>query len=233
MTTHHSQKRFGRQLLFFIMHVIDLTLTLSPSIRGFNATPAKTLEKDGWNAACLHLYSHGGTHMDAPFHFGVTDERIDEIPVARFLSKAWVVTVACNGPGHLITVADLAPLNGKLQRGESVIVRTSWSRHAGTERYYTELPRISEEAACWLVEKGVNILAVEPPSVADVGNLPEVTTIHRILLEGGVLIVEGICNTEQLTAESVQLIALPLKIFKGDGAPARVVALQTENNAPI
>jgi arylformamidase len=70
------------------------------------------------------------------------------------------------------------------------------------------------------------MLAVEPPSVADVNNLAEVTLIHKILLGGNIIIVEGICNTEDITKEIVQLIALPLKILKGDGAPARVIAIQ-------
>ena len=70
------------------------------------------------------------------------------------------------------------------------------------------------------------MLGVEPPSVADVNNLEEVTRIHRILLEGGVVIVEGLANLSALTKPKVTLIALPLKIAAGDGAPARAVAIE-------
>lgn len=208
------------------MQVIDLTLTYSSQIRGYSSQPAKTLVQDGWNASTLQFYSHGGTHMDAPYHFGVTDERIDEIPVERFISRAWVVPVVCQQQSQLITMDDFAFLANRLIPGDSVIVKTLWSQYAGTEQYYSGLPRISEAAANWLVGKKINMLAVEPPSVADVTNLEEVTAIHRILLGGNVLIVEGICNTQKLTANTVELIALPLKILQGDGAPARVVALQ-------
>ena len=73
------------------------------------------------------------------------------------------------------------------------------------------------------------MLGVEPPSVADVNNLEEVTRIHRILLKGGVTIIEGLCNLEGITGDKCWLIALPLKIFQGGGAPARVIAIESED----
>ena len=38
--------------------------------------------------------------------------------------------------------------------------------------------------------------------------------------------LEGLTNLDALQSEMVQLIALPLKIKDGDGAPARVVAIE-------
>jgi arylformamidase len=206
--------------------IIDLTISYSNSVSGFNIEVAKTKIRDGWNASNLHIYSHAGTHMDAPYHFEVTDERIDEIPIERFISKAYVVPIEIVQSKQLITVSDFSSLDHVLQPGESIIMKTGWSRYFGTDKFRSDLPRISKEAAEWLVSKKVNILAVEPPSVADVNNLLEVTMIHEILLGGNVIIVEGICNTEALMKSDVQLIALPLKILRGDGAPARVIAIQ-------
>lgn len=203
-----------------------MTTTYSSQIKGFGFEHTKTKIRDGWNASELHIYSHAGTHMDAPFHFEVTDERIDEISVERFVSKAHVVNVEVQRSQQLITVSDFSSIDSVLLFGESVIVKTGWSKYLGTDRFRSELPRISKEAAEWLVQKRVNMLVVEPPSVADVNNLHEVTLIHQILLGGNVIIVEGISNTEELVNATVQLIALPLKVFRGDGAPARVIAIQ-------
>jgi arylformamidase len=206
--------------------IIDLTLSYSPIISGFTSDSAKTLQQDGWNATNLHIYSHAGTHMDAPYHFEVTDERIDEIPVERFISNAHVVNIDIVQSQQLITLHDFASIENKIETGDSIILKTGWHQFVGTGKYRNELPRISEGAAHWLVNKKVNMLAVEPPSVADVNNLSEVTKIHQLLLGGKIIIVEGICNTEALIADTVELIALPLKILKGDGAPARVIAIQ-------
>jgi arylformamidase len=60
--------------------------------------------------------------------------------------------------------------------------------------------------------------------VADVNNLPEVTLIHEILLDK-IIIVEGLCNLDQLQTDLVTFIALPLKIKGGDGAPCRAIAI--------
>jgi kynurenine formamidase len=76
------------------------------------------------------------------------------------------------------------------------------------------------------VEKKVRMLGVEPPSVADVNNIEELTTIHKILFEGGVIVVEGLANLTSLSKPQVTFIALPLKIAAGDGAPARAVAIE-------
>lgn len=206
--------------------IIDLTLTLTNEMKGVAITEAKSLAKDGWNASTLELYSHIGTHMDAPLHFEVNQQSIDEIAVERFIRQAWVVDLSDISPSALITVADMAPIADNIQKGESLIIRTDWSKKLGTKSYRDELPRISEELAQWLGQKGVGLLAIEPPSVADVNNLEEVTKIHTILMEHDIIIVEGLANLDALTKNQVILIATPLKIMRGDGAPARVLALE-------
>lgn len=207
------------------MKVIDLTMTYSSRIAGFAQKTARDLKKDGWNASELTIYSHAGTHMDAPHHFGM-GETIDKINPQRYIGKAWLVDLSHVKESQLLTIADFDSVNEKLEKGDSLLLRTDWSKRLGTDAYRNNLPRISEPLAKWFVEKGLNMLGVEPPSVADVNNLPEVTLIHEILLKGDVTIIEGLCNLDQVKADAVTLIALPIKYENGDGAPARVVAIE-------
>ena len=123
-------------------------------------------------------------------------------------------------------MAHLGELVGKISPQDSLLLHTNWSRRNGTPDYREALPRISEELARWMVDKKVKMVGVEPPSVADVNNLTEVTLIHQILLGGGITIVEGLCNLDQLSQEKVLLFALPIKYAGGDGAPARVIAVE-------
>jgi kynurenine formamidase len=206
--------------------VIDLSLPINEDVAGVSIEQAKTLFKDGWNATTLHLYSHSGTHMDAPLHFEVNDQTMDKIPASRLVSEAWVVDVTHIQPKELITVDHLKVIHNKIQEGQSIILHTGWSKKLGTDEYRNGLPRISSELAQWLGENGVNILGVEPPSVADVNNLKEVTEIHTILMQNDIVIIEGLTNLEEISKEKVILIALPLKVENGDGAPARVIALE-------
>jgi kynurenine formamidase len=92
--------------------------------------------------------------------------------------------------------------------------------------YRDELPRVSLELAEWCAAKRVRMLGVEPPSVADVNNLEELTAVHKVLLEAGVIIVEGLANLDQIRRERVTFMAFPLKVAGGDGSPVRAFALE-------
>ncbi|MFW5773563.1 MAG: cyclase family protein [Tangfeifania sp.] len=208
------------------MNYIDITLTLEPGMRGVQFEPARVLKKDGWNAKTLHLYSHAGTHMDAPFHFEVNDGTIDKIPAGRFFTMCYVIDLTGISPKKEIKIADLDEVKNKLQPGEGLIFRTGWSKFVNEPKYRDELPGISKELAKWCVEKGVATIGVEPPSVADVNNMELLTEIHRILLGGNIIIVEGLTNLHEISKQKVQLVTLPLKIKDGDGAPCRVIVIE-------
>jgi arylformamidase len=207
--------------------IIDLTLTVSPALRGVQFEQFHTVQQHGWNSRTLHLYSHSGTHMDAPLHFAAGEGTIDRIPLEHWFLPAWVVDVPAVQPKELLSVAHLGAIAGKARPGEGLLLRTGWSRHIANPQHYRDnLPRISEELARWCVERGIRLLGVEPPSVADVNDLQEVTTIHRILLGAGIVIVEGLTNLEALHHERVLFCAAPLKIEGGDGSPCRAFAIE-------
>jgi kynurenine formamidase len=207
------------------MDWIDLTQTISTAMPGVQIRQTKKLEEDGWNAQILDLYTHAGTHMDAPVHFGMPGPTIDRIPLDNLFGYARILDLTGIEPGAEIKVDDLGILQSQLKEWDSLIIKTGWSRFSLShpEKYRDQLPRIGEELAYWLVKKRIKILAVEPPSVADVNNLPEVTLIHRILFSAQIIIVEGICNLDGIKGDEVELMVLPLKIMDGDGAPARVL----------
>jgi kynurenine formamidase len=164
--------------------------------------------------------------MDAPTHFEVSKETIDKIPISNFFAeKTWIVKLINLPDSYLMTKKDIEKLVPNFNKGDSLIIRTDWSLKVNTDSYRNNLPRISEDLAIWCIEKRVKILGVEPPSVADVNNIKEVTRIHKILL-GDVIIIEGLCNLQEITKECVSIIALPLKIKNGDGAPCRVIAIE-------
>ena len=109
-----------------------------------------------------------------------------------------------------------------------MLLRTDWHKRYGAREYRHELPRISLELACWLVEKEVVLVGVEPPSVADVNNMRELTDVHQTLFRGNVVIVEGLAHLDQIAKPTVQFIALPMKITNGDGSPVRAIAIEEE-----
>jgi predicted dehydrogenase/kynurenine formamidase len=208
--------------------VIDLSLPVSNSLPGANISPAKTIDRDGWNATTLTLYSHSGTHMDAPRHFLPSGVSLDQQDLAVCCGPARIVDMGTAQPRQLLTVEDVESRLGTVYPGDRLLFRTGWSKRAGTPAYRDELPRISIDLAVWLVEREVALIGVEPPSVADVNNITELTEVHQTLFRGGVVIVEGLANLDRLTQPEVEFIALPLNIVGGDGCPVRAIAIEEQ-----
>jgi kynurenine formamidase len=204
--------------------IIDLTVTLKEGMRGVTFEAFKVLEKDGWNARMLHLYSHAGTHMDAPRHFLDGGRTIDRLDLRKCVGPAYVIDLSHKQPRSLFTVEDLSPHADKIGSGSRLLLRTDWSLHAEMDDYRTSFPRISPELAQWLVERGVWLVGLEMPSVASLQDKEELTTVHQILLRGEVVIVECLANLDKLP-EEVTFVALPLKIESGDGSPIRAIAI--------
>ena len=143
------------------------------------------------------------------------------------MGPAWVVDIPGLAPRALITVEHLGAVSKQFQRGESLLLRTGWSRFVDEPSIYRDgLPRIGQELANWCVGQSVKILGIEPPSVADVNDVEEVTRIHKILLTAGVVIVEGLRHLEAISSPRIYFVALPLKIGGGDGSPCRAFALE-------
>lgn len=208
------------------MRVIDLSLAVNNDLPGADISVAKRLETDGWNATTLSLYSHCGTHMDAPRHFLPDGATLDQQDLYVCVGKASVVNLAPAEPKQLIGVEDLGELAESIGPGTRLLFRTDWYKRFGTPEYRNELPRISLALAEWLVERKVAMIGVEPPSVADVNNMPELTEVHQTLFRGNVLIVEGLANLDQIATSTVDFIALPMKITGGDGSPVRAIAIE-------
>jgi kynurenine formamidase len=206
---------------------IDDLLPLDNRVRGVQITPCTTIADNGWNTATLSLYSHCGTHMDAPKHFlGDDAATIDQQSLAVCCGPAKIIDLTPVEPRELITVARLCERLASVEPGDRLLLRTDWSKRLGTPEYRDALPRISLELARWLVERRVALIGVEPPSVADVNDLREVTEVHLTLFRGNVVILEGLTNLDQLQKPVGKLIALPLRIVAGDGSPVRAIAIE-------
>ncbi len=215
------------------MRVIDLTLTLRDGMRGVAFEQKYTTADKGWNAKTLHLYSHCGTHLDAPNHYDVHETGVDALPLQRLMGTAWVVDAWDVPPKTPLTLTHLGDICEQFKAGESLLIKTGWSRFVDEPLYREGLPPLSDELAQWCATAGVNMLGVEPPAVADPFDIPQMQKIHHILLEAGIIIIEGLTNLDQLQSRRVQFIALPLKIENGDGSPVRALSIESENDKTV
>ncbi len=206
--------------------IIDLSLTIDTRLKGVEIVPIKTIDRDGWNSLQVNMPTHSGTHMDAPRHFNHDGAPIDDQNLSACLGFAKIVNLSPCQPNELITLQRFFNANVPIYSGDRVVLRTDWSKRFGDESYREKLPRISIELAEHLVSVGVSLVAIDAPSIADVENFEEWTAVHRTLFTNGILIVEGLCNLDQITQPTFEFIALPLKISNGDGSPVRAIAIE-------
>jgi kynurenine formamidase len=208
--------------------IIDLTLPLRDSTSGFSRQIARTLATDGFNTSNLHIYSHAGTHMDAPLHFLDGGASIDQWDLRQCAGPALVADLTHKAPQSLIAVDDLQPWAQQIGAGTRLLIATGWDSHADQADYRTHFPRISLELAQWLGSRRVALLGIETPSVASLHpqHTQELTDVHRALLSAGIVIVESLANLRQIQQPTVFFIALPLRIEGCDGSPVRAVAIE-------
>lgn len=171
---------------------------------------------DDCTLTAISLGVHSGTHMDAPVHFLPTGRGIDAMPVDAGVGRARVIAI--KNPA-LITVEELR--RHRVRRGERVVFKTRNSpRCWKTDRFQKDFVSLSEAAARWLVDRRVRTVGIDYLSIA--GFESDTAAIHRILLKGGIWIIEGL-NLSRARPGGYDMLCLPLRIAAGDGAPARVL----------
>lgn len=194
-----------------------------------------------WYAAGRYSASeHGGTHLDAPIHFGEGKQTIDQIPVDKFVGPAIMIDVSdavAKDRDYSLTPADITAWeaeHGQIPAGSIVLVRTCWEKNWGDKLAYlgTEkpgdtanlhFPGISKEAATLLGERKVDAIGLDTPSL-DHGPSKDFAA-HRAFAAANVYGLENVANLDRLPPIGATLIALPMKIKGGTGGPTRIIAI--------
>jgi len=200
---------------------IDVTVPIRPGMVHWPGNPGVHLdvtEEHIEGGVCrvteLKLGVHTGTHVDAPIHFGVPGGGVEALPSAAMIGAARVVAVQ----GRTIDRADVEAL--KLEAGSRVLFKTSNSARCwATDDFVPDYVYVTEGAARHLAESRVCLVGVDYLSL---GGPADGARAHRVLLEAGVCILEGL-DLRRVAPGTFELVALPILIPGSDGAPARVL----------
>jgi len=208
--------------------ILDLTREISTDTKVFPGSPLPKFIT--WNKMEIHNYhsevvfmsTHTGTHMDAPSHFVTGVSSIDQIPVNRFISRAILVKISKTSD-ELITAGEIEASKIKILEGNSVVFSTSWENEVDNDYYFNHSPGLSEDAAEYLIDKRVNAVCIDSPSIdrgSDI-NFPA----HKLLLSKDILIVENLCHLSKIDNQNFTLIMMPLKLSGASGSPIRAIAI--------
>ncbi|MDR3374039.1 MAG: cyclase family protein [Ancalomicrobiaceae bacterium] len=215
---------------------IDLTHPLRPNMPVWPTHPRfcqEVIESyDRGDVAAnrsLSLCEHTGTHFDAPVHFYRGRPSISDIPVERFFGRMIAIDATDVAPKGTVEPDRLDAFEqryGAIQAGDAVFFHFGWdalwSGPIDGREFLADWPGLSAAASRWLVERGVAIVGCDCLSIDSfgAGDYPA----HRILLDAGVLIGENFAGLGRLPPVC-RLVALPLALEGGTGAPTRAVAL--------
>lgn len=194
------------------MDIVDLTLPLGPALPQqpgdppFTMSQARSVEADGYQVTQICLGSHTGTHVDAPRHFFPQGATIDQFPLDRLV-----------GPGVVFDCRQAAG-EQRLKRLEEQLRLFPLTRD-GIALLWADGAHVSLQMARLLHEAGAGLVGTDASSL-DAEPYPA----HRLLLAGGVLIVENLRGLDRLGVGGVNCAFLPLALTGTDGAPIRAIA---------
>ncbi|MBM4266225.1 MAG: cyclase family protein [Deltaproteobacteria bacterium] len=227
-----------------LTHTFDATTVYWPTEKGFELDKVSDgVTPGGWYYAANKFKTpeHGGTHLDAPLHFAKDRFGADQVPLASLIGPAVVIDVTAAAEkdrDYLVTVADLEAWekrNGRIPDGALVLMRSGWSKrwpdHAKVlgsakpgDTQNLHFPGFSKEAATFLVEeRTIDAVGVDTPSL-DNGPSRDFI-VHQIVNGANKPGLENLANLEALPESGATIVALPMKIGGGSGAPLRAIAI--------
>jgi kynurenine formamidase len=229
-----------------LSHTYDRTTVFWPTAESFRLdVVAAGMTPAGYYYAMNNFFTseHGGTHLDAPAHFAEGANAVDQVPLDRLMGPAVIVDVteaSEKDPDYQVTVDDLLRAEreeGPIPSNAILLVRTGFSRrwpdaarYLGTaergEKAVAQLhfPGIHPDTARWIVQnRPVKAVGIDTASI-DYGQ-STLYESHRALYAANIPGFENLTALDRLPARGAFIVALPMKIGGGSGAPLRAIAI--------
>ncbi len=205
------------------MIIHDVSQPLAPSTAAYPGDPVfrqrwamRRENGDPVNLTEITMGVHNGTHVDGPGHTRDVEAPIGLEPLWRFIGPARVI----HALGAEALAAGLLD-DADVSRTPRILLRSR--RQVDPRTFPQTFAGLTPELARRLVERGAALVGTDAPSV-DPHAAAELEA-HRILMEGGVAILENLV-LDAVAEGEYTLVALPLKLTEADSSPVRAVLLE-------
>lgn len=208
--------------------IVDLTHKLHPYKEQYTLEVAQRGKRQGPEGdimSVVYLWSHVGTHVEAPLHFLTEGGDTSSLAIEQLMGPAIVLDFRAKGVNEAITLEEIQAA-GDIQPGDRVLIMTGRHTQYRTPQSH-ERPYITEEAVRWLVEeRKINCLGTDSSGfeVRGVSHHPN----HRLAMNAGLPIIECLTNLVELRQQRVFLIALAWPVVGLDACPVRAIAIEPE-----
>lgn len=197
-----------------ISTLVEKDMPQYPGQPPINFESVKTIERDGSAESILSIYSHAGTHVDAPSHFILNGKTVDQIDPSKLVGHCRVIDLS-KTPGLEIQASDLS--SPEIKTGDRILLKTKNS--LGDRRDFENFVSVSEEGARFLVDRGIVLVGTDFFGIEKRRNPGH--PVHIAFLEKDVVVVEGL-DLSKVEEGEYEIMCLPIKVKGVDGAPARV-----------
>ena len=207
--------------------IIDLTHALLPGEEQYGLEVSQRGEPrtgpDGDIMSDVYLWSHVGTHVEAPLHFFANGRDTAALPPEIFVGPAIRIDLRHKETNEPITLDDLRAADVRV--GDRVFL---WE---GRDRLYRQKgshdrPFVTEEAGEWLVlDRKIRLLGTDSSGFEVRGGAKDHPN-HRLFLSHDVPIVECLTNLGAISNDRFFFVGLPWPVRGLDASPIRAVALE-------
>lgn len=202
-----------------ISGIINTKTTIWPGDEGISLERIQKIEQGhSCNLSTMRAGMHTSTHIDAPLHFVAGGADVVSSSLDKFIGFAKVFSIHTE---KCIKASDLSGLN--IQRGDIVLFKTSNSSLDMKGTFHKEFVYIDESAARWLVDRQVATVGIDYLSIENYHS--ENAVVHKLLLENGIVIIEGLRLNDVPEGEYF-LSCAPLKIEGAEASPVRAVLVE-------
>lgn len=204
-----------------LSHVVSANMPVYPGTEQPVLLTGCSLEADGFLEKKITLYSHTGTHVDAPAHLIHDGCTLNDLGVSHFIGSACVLHIG-DQQRDTIELDELRLLEKEIETADFLLIDTGWSKYWGKPQYFKGYPVLSPEAAHWLSLQqlkgvGFDAISADHPDTTDY-------PIHHIILRNNTIIIENLTNLGVLPTLGINFSCLPIKFEDADGSPVRAVA---------
>jgi len=189
---------------------------------------------DFCNVTMVHLFTHHGTHMDAPWHWNPEGKTIDELGFEDFIFDKPKLIDVRNRPKHVVARSDIEPFFSKNDDTDLLMVFSGVSllRESNPKEYTENFPSFTVGAAKFVIEEtkvrgvAMDFGAVDSPENLAAGNAP----VHYILLGRkdvgirSVVLIEEANLIPILGKKVKRVFAMPLLLEGLDASPINMFA---------
>jgi arylformamidase len=209
-------------------NIIDISLPLSPTLPRWPGSASLCIEH--WISAdsrtvidsVISVGVQAGTHIDAPIHFLPGREDMTQVPFGALLGPCYVV---CATEVSAVTSSDLESLYIPSDTTRLLLRTRNSDRWAsGAQDFDPDFVALTRDAARWVVEHSIELIGVDYLSIQRFSDGPD---MHLILLEAGVVVLEGLC-LGGVVQGSYELLCLSIKLPGAEEAPARAILRKGE-----